>query len=229
MHMSIDLTDPKTTAGTVPQPAPAAEITPELVQYIEAAVFPQYAKNDRGHQLDHISYVIRRSLLFMEQFESLNADMVYTVAAYHDVAHHISKDEHEVLSAQVLWNDAELKRFFTDEQRRIMKEAVEDHRASLEYPPRSSYGEIVSSADRSTDIDGFLKRTHGYSLKHFPGYDREMRIERCYQHMKDKYGDGGYAKSYVRDDEYILFLQTIRQLLADKEAFRARYISITEG
>lgn len=52
-------------------------------------------------------------------------------------------------------------------------------------------------------------------------------MERCYQHMKDKYGHGGYAKSYVTDDAYQLFLQTIRELLDDKEAFKAKYYSIT--
>lgn len=205
-----------------------AAVKNELVQYIQTSVFPEYSKNDKGHQLDHINYVIRRSLLFMEQFESLDPDMVYTIAAYHDIAHHIDKDEHEVLSAKVLQNDENLRRFFTEEQITLMKEAIEDHRASLEYEPRSSYGKIVSSADRSTDIDGFFRRTHGYSLKHFPEYDREQRIERCYQHMQDKYGTGGYAKSYVEDEEYIQFLRTIRELLDDKAAFRKKYIAVTE-
>lgn len=212
MCPSFEPTDPK--------------ITPELTKYIQSEIFPEYAKNDKGHQLDHIAYVIRRSLLFMDQFENLNPDMVYTIAAYHDIAHHIDKDEHEVLSARALWEDTALRRFFTEEQILLMKEAVEDHRASLETEPRSSYGKIVSSADRSTDIDGFFRRTHGYSLKHFPHYDAEQRMERCYQHMQDKYGDGGYAKHYVTDEEYLSFLQTIRNLLADKEAFRAKYISV---
>lgn len=225
MYKDIGPVKPETT---VLKTASAAEISPELMQYIETSVFPEYARNDKGHQLDHIRYVIRRSLLFMEQFENLDPDMVYTVAAYHDIAHHIDKDKHEVLSAEALQNDGNLKRFFTGEQILLMKEAIEDHRASLEYEPRSSYGKIVSSADRSTDIDGFFKRTHGYSLKHFPEYDREQRIERCYQHMQDKYGTGGYAKSYVRDEEYLQFLRTIQELLDDKEAFRARYIAVTE-
>ncbi len=209
-------------------PLSAANVTPELVQYIHDAVFPRYANNDKGHRIDHIHYVIRRSLRFMEQFANLNADMVYTIAAYHDIAHHINKDEHEILSAKALKNDADLKRFFTDEQITVMKEAIEDHRASLEYEPRSDYGKIVSSADRSTDINGFFKRTHAYSLKHFPEYTEAQRTERCYQHMKDKYGNGGYAKSYVTDEEYAAFLQTIRTLLDNKNAFMEKYKALTE-
>ncbi len=202
-------------------------ITPALLQYIETDVFPEYLKNDKGHQLDHIQYVIRRSLRFMEQFKNLNADMVYTIAAYHDIAHHINKDEHETLSAKALKQDTNLSRFFTDEQITVMKEAIEDHRASLEYAPRSDYGKIVSSADRSTDIDGFLRRTHAYSLKHFPEYSEEETMERCYLHMKDKYGSGGYAKSYVVDEDYLQFLRTINDLLNNKPAFKDKYKAIT--
>lgn len=33
-----------------------------------------------------------------------------------------------------------MKEFFSDEQRKIIKEAIEDHRASLEYVPISDYG-----------------------------------------------------------------------------------------
>lgn len=208
------------------QNASGAHVTPELIEYIREKVFPVYAQNDQAHQLEHIDYVIRRSLLFMEQFEELNANMVYAIAAYHDIAHHIDKDNHEILSALAFENDTAIKRFFTDEQRQIMKEAIEDHRASLEYEPRSNYGKIVSSADRSVDIDAFLHRTHAYSLKHFPEYTEAQNIERCYQHMKDKYGNGGYAKHYVVDTDYLQFQQTIRNLIDDRKAFEDKYRAI---
>lgn len=83
--------------------------------------------------------------------------------------------------------------------------------------------------DRSTDIDAFLRRTHAYSLKHFPNYTQEQNIERCYLHMRDKYGNGGYAKHYVVDADYIQFQHTIEQLLADKDAFVTRYLETTGG
>ena len=56
--------------------------------------------------------------------------------------------------------DNNLRKFFTEEDIAIMAEAVEDHRASLGYEPRSVYGKIVSSADRNTLIDVPLKRTY---------------------------------------------------------------------
>lgn len=205
------------------QASAAALVKPELRQCIHSHIFPLYAKNDAGHRLDHIEYVIRRSLAFMEQFENLDADMVYAAAAYHDIAHYIDKNRHEALSAQVFFEDEAMKEFFTDAQRRTIKEVIEDHRASLEQTPRGDYGKIISSADRSTDVDAFLRRTHAYTLKHFPEYSMEQRLERCYQHVQNKYGEGGYAKSYVIDTEYMRFCQAIQALLSDRQAFERKY------
>jgi len=201
-------------------------INHELRRYIQTYIFPLYAKNDEGHRINHIEYVIRRSFLFVKQFESLDENMVFAAAAYHDIAHHINKDLHEELSAKIFWDDVMIARFFTEEQRIIIREAIEDHRASMDHPPRSNYGKILSSADRSTDLDEFIRRTHAYSLRHFPEYTMRQHMERCYQHMQNKYGQGGYAKSYVTDEEYIRFCQEIDRLLKNWDAFECKYSEV---
>ena len=76
-------------------------INHELRRYIQTSIFPLYAKNDEGHRINHIEYVIRRSIQFMRQFNSLDENMVFTAAAYHDIAHHVNKDLHEELSAKI--------------------------------------------------------------------------------------------------------------------------------
>ena len=58
----------------------------ELISYIENKIFPVYAKNDSGHDINHIKYVIKRSLIFANQFSNINYNMVYTIAAFHDIA-----------------------------------------------------------------------------------------------------------------------------------------------
>ena len=70
-------------------------VNKELINYIEKNVFPVYEKDNSGHGMDHIEYVIRRSLKFVNQFDSINLDMVYIIAAYHDLGHHIDKKNHE--------------------------------------------------------------------------------------------------------------------------------------
>ena len=59
--------------------------------------------NDKGHGLEHTEYVINRSLNFANRIDNINYEMVYVIAAYHDVAHHIDAKNHEILSAQMLY------------------------------------------------------------------------------------------------------------------------------
>ena len=159
-------------------------INPKLKEYIENEIFPLYAKNDEGHGIEHIKYVIRRCLEFSSQFQNINIDMLYTIASFHDLAHHIDKDQHEILSAKIFYEDKKIKEFFTEEQRRIMKDAIEDHRSSLEYTPRNDYGKILSSADRTTNLNKSIERTHLYSSKNYPELTLEQKIERAYNYIR---------------------------------------------
>ena len=168
------------------------EINNELKKYIEENIFPSYKKNDLGHNLDHIKYVIERSLKFANEVDDINYDMVYTIAAYHDIGHYIDAKNHEKVSAEMLLADKNLRRFFTEDEIKIMSEAVYDHRASMEGEPRSIYGKIVSSADRNTLIDVPLRRTYAYRVEHNPDDSLENIIEESRQHIIDKFGKKGY-------------------------------------
>ena len=201
-------------------------IASNLKLYIEENIFPQYLQNEIGHGLEHIQYVINRCMKFAEQFDNIDFNILYTIAAFHDIGHHIDKNKHEIVSAQIFYENLDMKCFFTEEQRILIKEGIEDHRASSDLIPRSDYGKIISSADRSTDVSEFLKRTHAYTLKHQPDCTFEDMIERAYNHTKEKYGDSGYAKSYVVDEEYNQFKNKILELLNDKENFREYYIKV---
>ncbi len=197
-----------------------------LINYIQDNIFPEYSKNDDGHNLEHIKYVISRCFKFAEQFDNIDLDMLYTIAAFHDIAHHIDKKNHEFLSAKIFYDNDNMKQFFTEEQRKTIKQGIEDHRASSDNIPRSDYGKIISSADRSTDVNEFLKRTHSYTLKHNPDATIEEMLERAYNHTKDKYGKDGYAKSYVIDEEYNDFKNEIKYLLHNKDLFNNKYLVI---
>ena len=153
------------------------QISNDLQQYIEENIFPSYKKNDLGHNLDHIKYVINRSLNFAQKVNDINYDMVYTIAAYHDIGHCIDAKNHEKVSTEMLLADKNLRRFFTEDEIKIMSEAVYDHRASLEGETRSIYGKIVSSADRNTLVDVPLKRTYAYRVEHNPNDTLDEIIE----------------------------------------------------
>ncbi len=198
----------------------------KIIEYIEKNILPEYSKNEKGHGVEHINYVINRCFMFAEQFDNIDLNVLYTIACFHDIAHHIDKNNHEKLSAQIFFDNEDMKQFFSDDERFVIKEAIEDHRASANHPPRSDYGKIISSADRSTSVDEFLTRTHSYTLKHHPGLTIEQIVERGYHHTKDKYGCDGYAKSYVYDIEYNNFLNKIYELISDYEKFESVYRQI---
>ncbi len=200
----------------------------KLRMYVENNIFPIYEKNDSGHGIEHINYVIKRSLEFAKQFDNIDLDMVYVIASFHDLAHHIDRNNHEVLSAKLFYENEEMKKFFTDEQRAIIKEAIEDHRASLEHEPRSNYGKIISSADRSVDIVSSLKRTHAYTIKHYPDMNLDDMINRAYEHISKKFGINGYAKTYCYDKEFENLKKDVEELLKDKYKFALKYLEVNE-
>ncbi len=202
----------------------------ELIKYIEQIVNYHYNLNDKGHGVEHTKYVINRSFEFAYQVESINLEMVYVIAAYHDVAHHIDAKNHETISAKMLMEDKKLKDFFTDEQIKIMSEAVEDHRSSMETEPRSIYGKIVSSADRNTSVEVTLKRCYSYNRRHFSELKESEIIEECRKFLLKKFGINGYARSkmFFDDKEYKKYLDDITDLALDSDKFAVEIKKVNE-
>ena len=203
-------------------------INEKLKNYIEKIIFPSYKKNDLGHNLDHIKYVIKRSLNFANVIDDINYDMVYTIAAYHDIGHYIDAKNHEKVSSDMLLADKKLKEFFSEEEISIMADAVYDHRASMDGEPRSIYGKIVSSADRNTLVEVPLKRTYAYRVEHNPNDSLDDIIEESRQHIINKFGKKGYAteKMFFEDLEYKKFLEDISILAEDKDNFRRIFMEV---
>ena len=198
-------------------------IREELKKYIEDNILKEYDLNESGHNINHANYVIKRSLKFAENLD-VNKEMVYVIAAYHDVAHHIDRLNHEKIGSEMLLNDENLKKFFTDEEIKIMSDAVYDHRSSLEGDPRTIYGKIVSTADRNISVDVTLKRSYSYNRKHNPDLTNEEVFEECRNFLNKKYGKNGYAveKFYFKDKEYEQYLKDMDYITTHKELFDKR-------
>lgn len=195
-------------------------INKELKEYIENSIFPIYEKNEKGHGIEHIKYVIKRSFeLVKENNLDVNYDMVYAIASYHDIGHHIDSKKHEIISAEIMSKDKNLEKFFSNQELVTIKEAIEDHRASAKDDPRSIYGKIVSSADRNNTIEDCLTRTYTYGKKLNPNATDNELYERAYDVLVNKFGEDGYAKFYFKDKQYEDFLKDIRELLKDKEKY----------
>ena len=99
-------------------------VNPEIVEYIESAVIPLYQTFDKAHGEEHVRTVIRDSLELAD-FCHADADMAYVVAAYHDAGMPEGRETHHLTSARLLFADANLRKWYTEEQLQVMKEAVE--------------------------------------------------------------------------------------------------------
>ena len=51
-------------------------------------------------------------------------------------------------------------------------------------------------------------------------------LKRAKDHTEQKYGRSGYAKHYVKDEEYEKFREDISLLLQDSEKFKVKYYKI---
>lgn len=198
------------------------EIRCELRDYIEQQILTRYCAFDRAHNLDHVRAVIDRSLTLAADYE-VNAEMVYTIAAYHDTGLVNGRERHHLDAGRILDADRELRRWFSEEEIRTMREAVEDHRASSDHAPRSIYGRIVAEADRQIDPETILRRTIQYSLAHYPELDREGHYARCLQHLREKYAEGGYLRLWIVPSENARRLDELREIISDPQQLRDRF------
>lgn len=192
----------------------------DLKKFIMNKILPEYELNDKGHNIKHIEFVLNRAYELSENYD-INYDMLYTIVCFHDIACHIDRDMHEMLSAKRMHEEQELRKFFNEEELLIMKEAIEDHRASLEYVPRNIYGKILSSADRKIGVEDYLRSSMGFSLKKNPNIADDLIIEESYQFAIKKFGKNGYArtKMYVDDKKYTAFLGELEYLIEHKEEY----------
>lgn len=196
------------------------KINQKLKEYIENNIFPQYEKNEKAHNIKHINYVIKRSFDLVKQNDlNVNENLVFVIASYHDIGHYIDSKKHELVSAEIMYQDEKLKEFFSNEEIVIIKEAIEDHRASSEHEPRSIYGKIVSSADRNNTVEQCLERSYYYGKKLDPNATEMDLYKRAFFHLNQKFGENGYAKFFLKDAEYEEFLFEIRKILKDEKEF----------
>ena len=190
-----------------------------LHEYIENEILPRYAAFDKGHQRDHAESVIQESMVLAQE-HGADQEMAYVIAAFHDLGLEKGRELHHIYSGEILMADPILPQFFNKEQLMLMRDAVEDHRASSKNAPRSIYGAIVAEADRHIDPETILRRTMQFGMKQNPEADFEWHFERAYQHMLEKYAEGGYMRLWLNSKRNIEGLNALRAIIHDKEVLR---------
>ena len=194
----------------------------DLVEFVETNILPQYAQFDRAHNLEHVTRVIR-SALHLVNITGADINMVYTIAAYHDLGMSGPRAIHHLTGGKILAADARLKRWFSAEQIKVMKEAVEDHRASASHTPRSLYGKIIAEADRDIVPEIVFRRTIEFGLANYPELDYEEQWQRFRQHMDEKYSANGYIRLWIPGSPNEKRLNELRNIIAQPTLLRQEF------
>lgn len=203
------------------------DVNLELRKYIEDKVFPLWDLNDKGHGPIHRTEVIRRIFALNETFHlNLNPNMLFAIASYHDVGKYIDHKRHHLIAAERFFADDGLRRFFTDSEMTVCKEAIEDHRSSKDDEPRSVYGKLISSADRNTTIEMVFIRSFFVAKDRMPDTNINDYLDYTVNRLSKRYGEENPENMFFEDDVYQVFLKDMRKLLASPEEFKNLYCSI---
>ena len=200
----------------------------EIAGYVESSVIPAYSAFDKGHQEDHVRYVIAQAMALARHYD-VDPEMVYVAAACHDLGLAEDRKTHHLVSGRIIREDSELRRWFSAEQVETIAQAAEDHRASSSREPRSIYGRIVAEADRQIVPETVVRRTIQYGLDHYPELEREGHWQRTCEHLQEKYAEGGYLRLWVPESPNAARLEELRSLIRDKARLRALFDEIFDA
>lgn len=208
-----------------------------LEKYLYGEIVPRYAAFDAAHREDHALTVMEQSMKLLadrsewlackpdpQWTEDVEPAMLLTAAACHDLGLSGGRDRHHLDSGVIIRSDKRLREWFDEERIEVIAQAAEDHRASGKTPPRSIYGMLVAEADRVIDGQTIILRTLQYGMKHYPDLDRQGHIARAIEHLREKYGYGGYLRLWIPWSDNALRLNALREVIADDEAIMAAVV-----
>lgn len=213
------------------------EIRKEVAEHILGTIVPRYASFDPAHRQDHAMTVISQAMQLLDRMQEwvekqaehivsqwdtpIDREVLFVAAAYHDLGLAGGRERHHIDSGTIIRNDILLHRWFSEEMIEIMAQAAEDHRASGKNAPRSIYGMLVAEADRVIEGSTIIRRTVQFGLTNHPDLGREEQISRAVEHLKEKYGRGGYMKLWIPWSDNATRLHELQDIIADAAAVRA--------
>lgn len=217
-------------------------IREDIQKFVFDEIVPKYAGFDPAHKEDHALTVIEQAMLLMDRMSAWRAaqneetasnwqevperEMLFIAAACHDLGLVNGRERHHLDSGIIIRNDPRLRQWFTEEDIETIAQAAEDHRASGKSAPRSIYGKIVAEADRVIDGETIIRRTIQFGFTHYPSLDREAHIKRAVEHLREKYGRGGYLKLWIPWSDNATRLKALQEMIADDSAVYREIVRI---
>lgn len=195
------------------------QVSLDLMEFVERNILKRYNAFDAAHNINHAQRVIRGSIKLAQRMGA-DINMAYVVAAYHDLGLEVERATHHIESGKILKADRRLDKWFSVQQIEIMRQAVEDHRASASRAPRNIYGKIVAEADRDLEPMSVIRRTIQFGLAHYPEKTKEEHWDRFVEHLQQKYSSAGYIKLWIAGSDNEQNLRELRRIINDRQQLR---------
>jgi uncharacterized protein len=189
------------------------------MEFVERNILKRYNAFDAAHNMTHVNRVIKASVQLARKMGA-DINMAYVVAAYHDLGLEVERATHHIESGKILKADRRLDKWFSAQQIEIMRQAVEDHRASASRAPRNIYGKIVAEADRDLEPMSVIRRTIQFGLAHYPEKTKEEHWDRFVEHLQQKYSSAGYIKLWIAGSDNEQNLRELRRIINDRQQLR---------
>ena len=212
------------------------EIRKEVAEHVFGTIVPRYASFDPAHREEHAMTVISQAMELMDRMQEwlarqaehislqwntpIDREALFVAAAYHDLGLAGGRERHHTDSGIIIRNDMTLRMWFNEEMIEVIAQAAEDHRASGKHAPRSIYGMLVAEADRVIEGSTIIRRTVQFGLTNHPDLGRDEQISRAVEHLKEKYGRGGYLKLWIPWSDNAARLNELQDIIADAAAVR---------
>lgn len=150
------------------------------------------------------------------------------ISAYHDLGKYIDHNIHEKIAADLFFKDKKMEQFFNSKERKLIKEAIKDHRSSFDEESRSIYGKLISSADRNTSIEMVFIRSFFVAQARMPEMIIEEYLDYTYKRLSKRYDDNSRENMFLEDETYRNFLKDMQILLKDEKRFKDIYCDVNK-
>ena len=154
-----------------------------------------WAVNDSAHQIGHFSNVEECGNVINDALGlGYDPKLIMLVAHFHDM-YAWDRGNHHLMSAHwVGTTDYKMIVELDPHDRYLVQLGCKHHRASFKGNFISKFDELMNAADREIpgNVDAMLERAIQYRIG--KGSTREKAILPAIEHIREKFGDSGYAR-----------------------------------
>lgn len=156
---------------------------------------PAWELNDGAHRLTHFAAVETCGNEINDRLGlGYHRGLIMMVSMFHDMFAWSRVNHHHMSAEWVTTTDYHLIAKLTTEERLLVAAGCREHRASNTDPFTCAFTELMNAADREMpgNVEVMVERAVLYRVAR--GMSREEALGPAIEHIKEKFGEGGYAR-----------------------------------